>query len=215
MKFRLVLTVLFLSLAAAAPALADNKVQARESFASGTSHYDLAEYQAALTDFKAAYRNYPDPTFLFNIAQCHRQLGQNEEAARFYRTFLIKVPAAPNQKEVRAMIVKLEKMSADERTARSSQPTGTMGQSPPQTTTTEPAPPPAVTTPPAVTLTPAPTAIVATAPPERPRPLYKRWWLWTAVGGAVAIGLGVGLGVGLSHASNASANSSFGTVHPF
>lgn len=207
---------LLLSLAAASAARADNKVQARESFASGTSHYDLAEYQAALTDFKEAYRNYPDPTFLFNIAQCHRQLGRNEEAVRFYRTFLSKVPNAPNQKEVRAMIVKLEKMSAEERTARSSQPTGTMGQPsslPPQPTTTEPAPPPAVTTPPAVALTPAPTAVVATAPPERP--LYKRWWLWTAVGGAVAIGLGVGLGVGLSHASNATATSNFGTVHPF
>ena len=48
--------------------------------------------------------------WLFNIAQCHRQLGRNEEAVRFYRTFLSKVPNAPNQKEVRAMIVKLEKM---------------------------------------------------------------------------------------------------------
>jgi hypothetical protein len=38
----------------------------------------------------------------------------------------------------------------------------------------------------------------ATASPPR-RPLYKRWWLWTAVGGGVVltVALGVGLGVGL------------------
>ena len=31
----------------------------------------------------------------------------------------------------------------------------------------------------------------------RPRPLYKRWWLWTAVG-AVAAGAAAGLAVGLT-----------------
>jgi hypothetical protein len=31
---------------------------------------------------------------------------------------------------------------------------------------------------------------------ERRSPLYRRWWLWTAVGGAAAIGLGLGLGLG-------------------
>ena len=36
-------------------------------------------------------------------------------------------------------------------------------------------------------------------PAPQIRPLYRRWWLWTAVGGgvAVAVGLGVGLGLGL------------------
>jgi tetratricopeptide (TPR) repeat protein len=39
-------------------------------------------------------------------------------------------------------------------------------------------------------------------PPPR-QPLYRRWWLWTAVGGTVALGLGVGLGVGLSQEPSA------------
>ena len=39
---------------------------------------------------------------------------------------------------------------------------------------------------------------LAVTPTATPRtPLYKKWWLWTAVG-AAAIGLGAGLGVGLT-----------------
>jgi hypothetical protein len=39
-----------------------------------------------------------------------------------------------------------------------------------------------------------------------PKPLYKRWWLWTTVG-IVAAGVGVGLGVGLSPRTEAGFNS--------
>ncbi|HEX4462898.1 MAG TPA: hypothetical protein VIA18_33220 [Polyangia bacterium] len=202
------LTILFFLAFATTARAADNRALARASFASGTSHYDLAEYRQALVDFKEAYRNIPDPTFLFNIAQCHRQLGENDDAIRFYRTYLSKVPQAANQREVRAMIVKLEKLSAEQHAA-----------APPPTTPPVVAPvetPPPVVTPPPPVVTAVPAVAVVAAPPPPPRttPLYKRWWLWTAVGGAVAIGLGVGLGVGLSH-DNATATTSFGTVHPF
>jgi hypothetical protein len=43
--------------------------------------------------------------------------------------------------------------------------------------------------------------LVATAPPPRKTPVYKKWWLWTAVGGVVVVGVAVGLGVGLSGSS--------------
>jgi tetratricopeptide (TPR) repeat protein len=41
-----------------------------------------------------------------------------------------------------------------------------------------------------------------TASPAQPieRPLYRRWWLWTAVGGVVVAGVVIGLAVGLSPA---------------
>ena len=35
-----------------------------------------------------------DPVFLYNIAQCHRLLGENAEAVRFYRRYLEAAPAA-------------------------------------------------------------------------------------------------------------------------
>jgi hypothetical protein len=43
--------------------------------------------------------------------------------------------------------------------------------------------------------------------------VYKKWWLWTIVGGAVvAVGLGVGLGVGLS---SSAPSSRLGTIDLF
>lgn len=47
-----------------------------------------------------------------------------------------------------------------------------------------------------------PAPLAATVAAERPvaaapaRPIWRRWWLWTAVGGVAAIGIGVGVGLG-------------------
>jgi len=53
-----------------------------------------------LQDYKEAYRLFPDPVFLFNVGQCERQLGNPEEAIRFYRSYLRNKPKAPNRQEV-------------------------------------------------------------------------------------------------------------------
>lgn len=45
-----------------------------------------------------------------------------------------------------------------------------------------------------------------------PTPLYKKWWLWTAVGGAIAVGVGVGLGVGLTPNDARSPANTFGVT---
>ena len=46
-----------------------------------------------------------------------------------------------------------------------------------------------------------PTLTLAAAPVAPPvsahKPLYRRWWLWTAVGATVAVGVGLGVGLGL------------------
>jgi tetratricopeptide (TPR) repeat protein len=67
---------------------ADVEVQARAKFAEGNLSYDLGEFQKALAAYSEAYRLRPLPGFLFNIAQCHRQLGRPERAAFFYRRYL-------------------------------------------------------------------------------------------------------------------------------
>src|SRR5262245_49679209 len=92
----------------AGSAWAGDRARAQEAYRSGTQHYDLAEYKEALESFKEAYRNLEDPTFLFNIAQCHRQLGDKPQAIRFYRTYLIKVPDAPKREQIREMVATLE-----------------------------------------------------------------------------------------------------------
>jgi hypothetical protein len=90
-----------LLLAIAGPAWADDpKQEAKARYTTGQSHYNLNEFQEALQDFKEAYRLFPDPVFLFNVAQCERQLGNLDEAIRFYRSYLRNKPKAPNRQEV-------------------------------------------------------------------------------------------------------------------
>lgn len=62
--------------------------QARAKFSEGNIAYDLGEFQKALDAYSEAYRLKPLPGFLFNIAQCHRQLGRSERAGFFYRRYL-------------------------------------------------------------------------------------------------------------------------------
>jgi tetratricopeptide (TPR) repeat protein len=203
MRFVSALLVLTLSLAAFA---ADDRGKARDVYASGQRHYDLAEYAAALADFKEAYRQFPAPGILYNIGQCHKLLGHLDEAIDFYRTYLIRKPEATNADEVRALIARLEKRSADDKARAAAAP-------PVAPTATEPAPASVPTASP----THAPAAALATTsePPPRKKPLYERWWLWTAVGGVAAVGLGVGLGVGLYKPAAQTTASDLGTVRPF
>jgi tetratricopeptide (TPR) repeat protein len=62
--------------------------------------YDLGSFDKALDEAEQAYRLDPLPQILFNIAQCHRALKHWEQAAFFYRRYLLKLPAAPNRRTV-------------------------------------------------------------------------------------------------------------------
>src|SRR5688572_6331199 len=81
-------------------AVAD-KDRARAAYKRGMQHYNLTEYREALDAFKEAYREFEEPALLFNIGQCHRQIGDKAIAIRFYRNYLNSVPGAPNREEVR------------------------------------------------------------------------------------------------------------------
>jgi tetratricopeptide (TPR) repeat protein len=188
----------------AAPADARGKAEARDAYRLGTQLYNLSEYQQALEKFKQAYLDYPDPSFLFNIGQCHRQLGQKSEAVRSYRAYLREAPGAPNRKEVTELIQGLEKALSDEEAAKRMPPPGTLESAKPSQVEA-PAPTAAPALAPAV-------AAERPAPPAR-TPVYKKWWLWTIVGVA-AVGLGVGLGVGLAASSTNYPSGTFtdGTV---
>jgi hypothetical protein len=50
-----------------------------------------------------------DPPFLFDIAQCHRKLGNNKEALGFYRSYLRVAPNASNRAEVQKRISELDR----------------------------------------------------------------------------------------------------------
>jgi tetratricopeptide (TPR) repeat protein len=194
-----------LVLALGGVAAADDASVAKRYFVSGSKHFDLGEYSEALSDFKEGYRRKDDPVFLYNIAQCHRLLNQNTEALRAYKTYLRRAPDAANRGEVERKIAAIEEAQAAANKASTTPPNLVL---PPDSHGSEPATTGTTTAP--TTGEPATStsgnALTATAPPRDERqPIYKKWWLWTAVGVVVVgAGLGLGLGLGLSKSSNST-----------
>jgi len=76
---------------AAAPAPAPAPDAAGALARDAQSEYLLGHYQRALELFEKSYEQNPDPPMLFQIAQCHRKLGELRQAASAYRAFLRKV----------------------------------------------------------------------------------------------------------------------------
>jgi tetratricopeptide (TPR) repeat protein len=85
------------------------EAEAKAHYGRGTSYYNLGRYSEALAEYEAAYLAVQDPPFLFNIAQCQRKMGKDEEALAAYRSYLRVAPNAPNRAEVQKRIAELER----------------------------------------------------------------------------------------------------------
>ena len=78
--------------------------RAKAIFAEGNQHFNLGEFAPALERYKTAYRILPLAAFQFNIAQCHRKLGQYKDAIAMYQNYLGGVPDASNRVLVEQLI---------------------------------------------------------------------------------------------------------------
>lgn len=161
----------------------------RRHYEEGLTAYELGEFTRAAEAYKAAHRVRRDPALLYNIGQAYRLGGNLEQAVFFYRSYLRAVANPPNRRDLEERIRTLDSQIASQK-SQASQPPFTLEK-------------PAGAEKPAAT--PAPSATVAATPvvkadaPVDKKPIYKKWWLWAAVGGAVVVvGLGVGLGIGLA-----------------
>jgi tetratricopeptide (TPR) repeat protein len=193
--------------------------KAREHYLQGDAFYKLDKYANALQEYEQAYLAKPDPSFLYNIAQCHRLMGDKAEALKFYRRYLKDAPTAPNREVAEKHIRDLEVALATAGPA-SPAPAPTPPPSPTWTPTpapgpgsgpTTPMPPPREATP---STAPPPLALnapppdlrnapsggtaVSTPPPssDEDHPFYYKWWFWTGVGAVVVGGLVIALTVG-------------------
>jgi tetratricopeptide (TPR) repeat protein len=166
----------------------DSTTKARAHFEAGRKMYQISDYRGALQEFKQAFLFNGHPLFLFNIAQCHRMLGERDEALTSYRRYLAADPAAPNRAQVERMMRDLEKARA---TAPAGAQTPVVVPSGPAEAAQAPSPvlaPPISAIPP-----PAPRPTVSVAAPVTahrsddgsPR-FYRRWWFWTLLGVAAA-----------------------------
>ncbi|HEX5063527.1 MAG TPA: hypothetical protein VFV99_29320 [Kofleriaceae bacterium] len=151
---------------------------------SGNKHFELAEYDAAISDFKEAFRISDEPGYLYNIAQAYRLKRDCREAATFYKTYLRRVPKAPNAAKVRERITEMEKCAE------------TQPATPPPVTTTPTTTTPTTTTPTTTTAQPEPLEKPEDEErPETPPAANPRGWMKWA--GIAAIGVGA-LGGGLA-----------------
>ena len=87
---------------------AEGRPKAMERFRKGEKLHNLSEYAAALEEFRAAYLMVDDPLLLFNIAQCHRLLGNTREAITFYNRYRRAQPEAASRGFVDRKIAELE-----------------------------------------------------------------------------------------------------------
>jgi tetratricopeptide (TPR) repeat protein len=214
---------LLLALTLVAPvARADDAAVARRH-AQRASHLAASgKCKQAIAEFDKAIAVLRDPALLFNRAECHRKLGENDAALADYNQFLSDLPNAPNRATVQAHIAALGQSPAP-MSALAAAPGAAAPAAAPKTA----APAPAVTAPVgsagAMRLPTAPThqagddlspksdSLLAGASPE-PAPgsvgtegsLFSRPWFWVAVG-AVVVGAGLVTYVVYGHPSTVPA----------
>jgi hypothetical protein len=92
-----------------------DEATAKQRYEAGEHAYNLGQFQHAIELFTQAYEQWPEPAFLFNIAQAYRQAGDCKQALFFYKRFLslkatdTKKPIKPAIKEeVEGRITELE-----------------------------------------------------------------------------------------------------------
>ncbi len=201
--------------------------RARELFRLGAEAFANEDYQSALEAFSLSFRLNPVLSVLYNIAMCYRALFRYVESIETFEQYLAEGgPRIPvdRAREVEALVREMEDLVGHLRLrvvpeAAVVELDGEPVELPPGGEATDirlrpghhviraNAPEhreavrqldigPGETSELAIELEPEPET---TAPPPPPTPWYRRWWVWTLIGGAVvATGLGVGLGVGLT-----------------
>ena len=172
------------------PPKSPEKVEAQARFEKGLKAYNLGNFPDAIVEFSKAYDLFPEPVFLFNIAQAHRQSGNTERALFFYRRYLASDPSAQNGAEVERRIHDLETALAAKKEAPGQPPAG-----PPATVV-----PPPASAPPAL-VNPQPTPVASSQgsamgltedPSERPQPGRSLRLAGLSLGAVGVVGLVAG-----------------------
>ena len=114
MLHRILSTLMLITMllfAGSAVAQTRNKEKARAHYELAEKAYQKAEFRKALDDYLKVLdfiERDSIPEMYFNIAQCHRQLGEVEKALFYYRLFLSKSPTSPLRPEVEKHVAALE-----------------------------------------------------------------------------------------------------------
>lgn len=77
--------------------------------AAGRKAYSRGDYEAAITEFQAAFEAKPDAAALYNIAKSYERLARYEEAIDYFEQYLALEPEAPDRADVEETILRLRK----------------------------------------------------------------------------------------------------------
>lgn len=154
----------------------DAMARAHSHFEAAKGLYEVGNYSEALREFAAGYHLAPRPGFLLNLANCYMKLRDYPKAREMYERFLHDAPPGdPQRPESEEMIRDIDRKIAAQQQQPTSGPEGTRSGETPQPI-----------------LTPAPTSVVASAPPKKPW-IKRNWWIIpvgvVVVGGAIAVGV--------------------------
>jgi tetratricopeptide (TPR) repeat protein len=78
--------------------------QAKQMFDLGVELYRVGQFEAASKRFAMAYAFMPVPDLVYNLALCHKAMGETAEAVRLLQEFLDANPDTADRAAVEAMI---------------------------------------------------------------------------------------------------------------
>ncbi len=168
----------------------------KRHYESGRQLYKNADYTAALREFSAGYRLDPRPAFLINLGQCYRKLNQLVRARDMYQRYLATAATDPAQRtRIEAIVAELDGLIA-ERLAQVEAP------SPSDSLIAQPSPAPVAAKRSTVEPSPAPVITPTSTSVVQKKPVYKKWWFWTAL--VLGAGAVAGVTVGVIYATRPS-----------
>ncbi len=103
-----VLVLCALTTSAAAQPADDAKTRADAAYAAGAAAYTANDFKQAVQRFEEAYALVPDPAYVFNIGQAHRQAGDCAQAAAAFTKYITLAPTAPNIANAKELLAEVE-----------------------------------------------------------------------------------------------------------
>jgi len=158
---------------------AENRASAdrpgRALFEQAEAKFNVGRFDEALVDYQAAYDAEPLPAFLFNIGQCHRNLGNYERAQFFFRRYTVLEPNSPNRPAAERLIAEMDRLAAEQASSGA----------PDQQTAPSLAAAPGLAAGERAATAPSAAFVAQPSRAEAARPIYRRTELWVAVSAVV------------------------------
>lgn len=132
------------------------------------------QYEAALVNYQTAYAKHPENWLLINIGRMQQKTNRSQQAIVTYQRYLALSTGSADPSLDNKARTYLRQAEAE---VAAQQPRATLA--------------PTVDT-----------AAGSSRSSDKTPPVYRKWWLWTALGGGIVVATVIGLSVGISNASS-------------